>query len=152
MPRFETRRRVPHTARQMFDLVADVEKYPRFLPLCEALRIKRRETVDGKPALITEMDVGYGALHERLTSRVMLDADTLQVLATYVEGPFRHMENRWSFADASDGGSDVIFFIDYEFKSMVLQMLMGGLFDTVFRKFTTAFEQRARDVYDVVGS
>ena len=150
MPKFSTTRRVPFTSRQMFDLVADVEQYPKFLPLCEALIVKKRERAGELETLVAEMTVGYYALRESFTSRVVLDASMLQVHAAsvpeYPSGPFRQVENRWSFAPAP-GGSDVEFFIAYEFKSLVLQMLVGSLFDRVFRRYTQAFEERARVVY-----
>ena len=150
MPRFETRRRVPYSARQMFDLVADVERYPEFLPLCETLRVRSRESKNGHDVLVADMEVGYGAIRERFTSRVALDPARSSILVNYIDGPFKRLENRWNFIDAADGGSDVVFLIDYEFKSIVLQMLMGGLFDTAFRKFTDAFEVRARRIYGQV--
>ena len=150
MPKFETRRRVPHTARQMYDLVADVERYPQFLPLCTGLRVTNRTPrPDGGEVLLAAMAVGYGAIHERFTSRVTLDPSSLRILSTYVDGPFQRMDNRWSFIDVPDapGQSDVVFYIDYEFKSMILKMLMGSMFDLAFRRFTDAFEQRAKAVY-----
>jgi coenzyme Q-binding protein COQ10 len=150
MPSFSTTRRVPFTSRQMFDLVADVERYPEFLPLCEALTVSKRGREGDKSTLICEMVVGYQALRESFTSRVVVDPASLQVLAgsvpEYPSGPFRHVENRWSFADAP-GGCDVQFFISYEFKSLMMQMLVGSLFDRVFRRYTQAFEERAQVVY-----
>jgi len=150
MPKFSTTRRVPFTSRQMFDLVANVEQYPKFLPLCEALIVKKRERAGEVETLVAEMTVGYYALRESFTSRVVLDASTLQVHAAsvpeYPSGPFRQVENRWSFVPA-EGGCDVQFHIAYEFKSHALQMLVGSLFDRVFRRYTQAFEDRARAVY-----
>ena len=150
MPSFSTTRRVPFTPRQMYDLVADVEQYPKFLPLCEALVVKKRERVGETETLICEMTVGYHVIRETFTSRVVLDPSTPQVHAgnvpEYPSGPFRQVENRWSFA-AAPGGCDVQFFIAYEFKSLMLQMLVGSLFDRVFRRYTQAFEERARVVY-----
>ena len=150
MPSFSTTRRVPFTSRQMFDLVADVERYPEFLPLCEALTVKKREREGDKDVLVCEMSVGYQAIRESFTSRVVLDASTLQVHAAsvpeYPSGPFRQVENRWSFVPA-EGGCDVQFHIAYEFKSHALQMLVGSLFDRVFRRYTQAFEDRARAIY-----
>ncbi len=152
MPAFTTTRRVAFTPRQMFDLVADVEQYPKFLPLCEDLRVRKREREADKPAMICEMTVGYHAIRETFTSRVVLDAAALEVRAgsvpEYPSGPFRRVENRWSFAPA-EGGCDVEFHIAYEFKSLMLQMLVGSLFDRVFRRYTQAFEERARVVYGV---
>jgi coenzyme Q-binding protein COQ10 len=150
MPSFSTTRRVPFTARQMFDLVADVEQYPKFLPLCEGLSVLKRESMGDKVVLIAEMTVGYRAIRESFTSRVLLDPGALQVHAgsvpEYPSGPFRQLENRWSFAD-QPGGCDVQFFIAYEFKSLMLQMLVGSLFERVFRRYTQAFEERAQAVY-----
>lgn len=150
MPAFNTTRRVPFTSRQMFDLVADVEQYPKFLPLCEALTVKKRGREGDKAILICEMTVGYHAIRETFTSRVALDRETLQVHAgsvpEYPSGPFRQVENRWSFVQA-EGGCDVQFYISYEFKSLMMQMLVGGLFDRVFRRYTQAFEERAHVVY-----
>jgi coenzyme Q-binding protein COQ10 len=148
MPKFETRHPVNFSARQMYDLVADVEAYPQFLPLCEGLRIKSRGPHGTNGAvLVCDMDVGYGPIRERLTSRVTLDPDGTRIASTYVDGPFHRMDNRWQFHDTTAGCSDVVFFIDYEFRSMMLQMLMGSMFDVAFRRFTTAFEERARKVY-----
>jgi coenzyme Q-binding protein COQ10 len=147
MPKFETRHHVPYSASQMYDLVADVESYPQFLPLCEVLRIRSRTPENGLDVLVCDMEVGYHAIRERFTTHVTLDAATCQILARYIDGPFRRLDNRWRFMDTPSGGSDVLFFIDYEFKSMLLQMLMGGMFDIAFRKFTAAFEERARKVY-----
>jgi coenzyme Q-binding protein COQ10 len=134
----------------MFDLVADVERYPEFLPLCEALTVKKRGRVGDNAAMICEMTVGYHALRESFTSRVVLDVPGLTVHAGSVpehpSGPFRRVENRWSFRPAP-GGCDIEFFIAYEFKSMMLAMLVGSLFDRVFRRYTQAFEERARAVY-----
>lgn len=148
MPSFRITRHVRHSAQQMYDLVADIERYPEFLPLCESLRILRRqEDAGGNPMLVAEMGVGYKAIRERFTTRVGLDRDNLKITAEYIDGPFRHLENRWAFKDASDGGCDIDFFITYEFKSFALGLLMGKMFDRAFRKFTDAFETRANVVY-----
>jgi coenzyme Q-binding protein COQ10 len=159
MPSFRTTRRVCYSARQMFDLVADVEAYPQFLPLCQALRVRRRaESGEGVGTIIAEMEVGYRGIRQAFTSRVTLDRPRLNILVEYVDGPFRHMENRWSFHnlhDADDAssaalvspGSTVEFYISYEFRSRTLGLLMGSMFDTAFRKFADAFEKRADEVY-----
>ncbi len=148
MPSFRITRRVPHTPEQMYDLVADVERYPEFLPLCESLRILRQQDgSDGAPVLIAQMAVGYKAIHERFTTRVTLDRPKLRITAEYIDGPFRHLENRWAFKEAPGGGCEIDFFITYEFKSFALGLLMGKMFDRAFRKFTDAFEARAKIVY-----
>jgi coenzyme Q-binding protein COQ10 len=157
MHTFSTTRRVAFTPGQMFDLVADVEQYPKFLPLCDALVVKKREreAETGIDVLICEMTVGYKAIRETFTSRVRLDRPALLVEAgsvpEYPSGPFRKVANRWSFTEAP-GGCDVNFYIAYEFKSLMLQMLVGGLFDRVFRRYTEAFEGRARAVYGAARS
>jgi len=152
MPKFESRRRVPHSPRQMYDLVADVEKYPQFLPLCEALRVRNRTPSGDVEVLMADMEVGYGAIRERFTSRVTLEPAAMRIGSTYVDGPFKRMDNRWTFLDAPGDPTrcEVVFFIDYEFKSVLLQMLMGSMFDRAFRKFTDAFEKRANAVYGTV--
>ena len=148
MPSFRVTRRVRHTAQQMYDLVADVERYPEFLPLCESLRvIRRQETPEGGQVLVAEMGVGYKAIRERFTTRVTLDPENRRIVAEYIDGPFRHLENRWVFKEAEGAGCTVDFFITYEFKSRTLGMLMGTMFDRAFRKFTDAFEARANRVY-----
>ncbi|MEZ5818477.1 MAG: type II toxin-antitoxin system RatA family toxin [Hyphomicrobiaceae bacterium] len=147
MPSFETTRRIPYSPNEMFDLVADVEQYPRFFPLCEALRVKKRERQGDKEVLVAAMDIGYRAIRETITSRVTLDRRNLTVLVELVDGPFRHLENNWKFVEAADGGTTVRFSMAYELKSMMLQMLVGGLFDQAFRRCVVAFEARAREVY-----
>ncbi|WP_375455528.1 type II toxin-antitoxin system RatA family toxin [uncultured Methylobacterium sp.] len=149
MPSFRITRAVRHAPQQMYDLVADIEHYPEFLPLCESLRILRRQPGEGEgtEVLVAEMGVGYKAIRERFTTRVALDRPNLRIVAEYIDGPFRHLENRWTFKPGRDGGCDVDFFITYEFKSFALGLLMGRMFDRAFRKFTDAFESRADRVY-----
>lgn len=130
----------------MFDLVADVESYPQFVPLCEDLKITKRETHEDRQVLIAHMDVGYKAIRERLTTRVLLEPHRNRILVEYLDGPFRYLENRWSFHETATG-CDVDFYITYEFKSLMLSMLMGSLFDSAFRRFTKAFEERALKIY-----
>ncbi len=148
MPQFRTVRRVRHSPEHMFALVADVEKYPEFLPLCTGLKVRRRSEAEGKSVLLADMSVGYKAIRETFTSRVTLEPSALKVLAEYVDGPFSTMENRWSFKP--DGaGCSVEFFINYEFRSRLLGLLMGSMFDTAFRRFSEAFEKRADKIYGI---
>ena len=148
MPSFSTKRRVPHAAAQMFELVADVEKYPQFVPLCESLRVKSRTSKgEGIDVVVADMTVAYKLIRETFTSRVTLDRPKLQILVEYLSGPFSRMENRWTFRQSGEGACDVEFFIDYEFRSRVLAMLMGAMFDAAFRRFADAFEKRADAVY-----
>jgi coenzyme Q-binding protein COQ10 len=159
MPSFDTSRRVRHSAAQMFDLVADIESYPAFLPLCLGTRVLRRTAAaggDGVELIVAEMRIGYKAIRETFTSRVTLDRSRLLIDVEYVDGPFRRMHNRWSFADedAANGAacSRVDFFIDYEFRNRALALLMGVMFDKAFRRFAQAFEERADQVYGPRGA
>jgi len=149
VPSFRSERRVRHKAGQMFDLVADCERYPEFVPLCTGLRVRnRRLDGQGRETLIADMSVGYKMIRERFTSRVVLDKPRLRVVVEYIDGPFSHMENIWTFRDEPDGARSLVtFFIDYEFRSKTLAVLMGSMFDNAFRKFAQAFEQRADAVY-----
>jgi coenzyme Q-binding protein COQ10 len=147
MPQFHTTRRVQHSAEQMFALVADVERYPEFLPLCTGLRVLRRETRDDKQVLVASMGVGYRMIRETFTTRVTLNKPALSILVEYLSGPFSYLENTWTFRPRDDGGCDVEFYISYEFKSRTLGLLVISVFDTAFRKYTTAFEQRANQLY-----
>ena len=148
MPQFTTTRRVRHAAAQMFDLVADVERYPEFVPLCSSLKVRRRiEEPEGVEILIADMSVSYKVIHERFVSRVTLDRPSLQILVEYLEGPFSHLENRWTFHPKGERVCEIEFFISYEFKSRMLGMLMGSMFDLAFRRFASAFEQRADKIY-----
>ena len=149
MPLFRVERRVRHRAAEMFDLVADVERYPEFVPLCKALKVRaRKQDGDGRETLVADMTVGYKLIRETFTSRVTLDRRHLNVRVEYIDGPFSRLENVWSFKDEAVGeGSRVSFFIDYEFKSGKLGALMGAMFDAAFRKFASAFERRADAIY-----
>lgn len=147
MPSFKTTRRVNHSADKMFALIADVEKYPEFLPLCEALSVRDIRERDGKQMLVADMSVGYKAIRETFTSRVLLNPDESQIDVSYVDGPFKYLDNRWTFTDVDERHSDVHFYIDYEFKSKMLGMVMGSMFDRAFRMFAEAFEKRADEIY-----
>ncbi len=137
----------------MFDLVADVERYPEFVPLCSALRIKQRTpNPDGTEVVIADMTVSFKLVRETFTSRVTLDRAHLKILVEYLQGPFSNLENRWSFEPKSDDACDVGFFLSYEFKSRMLAMLMGSMFDLAFQRFAAAFESRADVVYGKPGA
>ncbi|MHC5230290.1 type II toxin-antitoxin system RatA family toxin [Brucella sp. LJL56] len=148
MPQFTTVRRVHHRADQMFGLVADVEKYPQFLPMCEALSVRSRKERDDKALLIADMTVGYKLIRETFTSQVLLKPEENVIDVKYLDGPFRYLDNRWTFKPVGDGSEcDVEFFIDYEFKSRTLGLLMGTMFDLAFKKFSEAFEKRADQIF-----
>ena len=133
---------VPYTADLMYAVVADVERYPEFLPWVVALRVKSKQSDEGRDILLAEMAVGYRALRERYTSRVTLDpaARTIDVVA--IEGPFHRLENHWRFTPEGNG-THVDFTVTFEFSSRLLQKAAGGAFEKVLLKMTDAFEARA---------
>jgi coenzyme Q-binding protein COQ10 len=143
MPKFETMRRTGHAPDRMFALVADVEKYPQFVPLCEALTVRSRRERDGRTVLVADMTVGYKAIRETFTTQVLLNAAENTIDVKYLDGPFRYLTNEWRFEPHESGVSTVHFFIDYEFKSRILGAVMGAMFDRGFRMFADAFEKRA---------
>jgi coenzyme Q-binding protein COQ10 len=148
MPQFTTKRRVRHSAADMFDLVADVESYPEFVPLCKDLKIRQRSPAgEGVEIVIADMTVSFKLVRESFRSRVTVDRPKLQILVEYLQGPFSHMQNRWTFKPLGENECQIEFFIDYEFRSRTLGLLMGGMFDVAFRRFAAAFEARADKVY-----
>jgi len=152
MPSFQTTQAVSFTAEQMFDLVANIEAYPEFLPLCEALWIRERRTdASGHTQLIADMTCGYKAIREKFTSRVTLKPEKFEIQVEYVDAAFSHLHNLWRFEPApasyAPGGSATHFHIDYAFKSPMLGMLVGAMFDRAFRRFLVAFEERAGEIY-----
>jgi len=148
MPQFSTKHALQHAATEMFDLVADVESYPEFVPLCRALKVRRRQPLpNGNELLVAQMTVAYKFISETFTSRVTLDRTNLQIRVEYLDGPFSQLENRWSFRPTGEETCEVEFFISYEFKSRTLAVLMGSMFEMAFRRFATAFEKRADLVY-----
>jgi coenzyme Q-binding protein COQ10 len=147
MPSFRSQRRVPFTPQEMFDVVADVARYPEFLPLCESLEIESSKAVGDGTVIVATMGVGYKSIREAFTTRVTLAPADLTILAENIAGPFRHLENRWRFS-ARQGGAEIDFVIDYEFRSTVLKLLMGAVFDKAVRQYTEAFEARAHAIYD----
>ncbi|HEX4615741.1 MAG TPA: type II toxin-antitoxin system RatA family toxin [Stellaceae bacterium] len=143
MPTHAEERVLPYTPEQLFDLVADIERYPEFLPWCVGARIKER-----RPDLVVaDLIIGFRMFRERFTSRVSLRPPT-QIDVTYAEGPFRYLNNHWTFTPVA-GGSRVGFFVDFEFKSRLLQRLIEVLFSEAVRRMVGAFEKRARDLYGV---
>src|SRR4051794_8731718 len=152
MPKFNSRRRVNHSAPQMFDLVADVERYPEFVPLCSSLTVRQRTPgPNGTEVVVCDMTVSFKLVRESFTSRVTLDRPNLKILVEYLQGPFSNLENRWSFEPKSEDSCEVGFYLSYEFKSRMLGILMGTMFDTAFRRFAAAFEKRADLIYGTLG-
>lgn len=136
------RRHLPYTQKQLFDLVADVAHYPEFLPWCVASRIR---TQTGNE-MVADLMIGFKMVRERFTSRVVLHApDRIDV--TYTEGPFKYLDNHWVFEPAEDGGTIIDFYVDFEFRSKMLQALIGALFNEAVSLMVAAFEKRARQLY-----
>lgn len=140
-------RTVPYTADLMFEVVADVERYPEFLPWCVALRVLSREQVKNREVLTAEMAVGYGALREKYTSRVILDRGAKTIDVTQTSGPFKQLENHWRFTSVAEG-CQVDFALAYEFRNRVLNAVAGAAFGRVYVKMADAFEARAKQLSD----
>lgn len=135
----------------MYALVADVEKYPEFLPLCTGLIVLSRRPEGGGEELTARMSVGYKSIAESFTTSVVTTPSDWRIDVSYLDGPFKRLVNRWRFIDDTSG-SVVDFFIDYEFRSKLLGALMGSVFDQAFRRFTQAFEDRAAKIYGNAGT
>ena len=149
MPSFNKLHEVNHCAADMFKLVADIEQYPQFVPMCENLIIRSRRQIGERERILADMSVAYKFIRESFTSQVTLNEPELQLNVEYIDGPFKYLENKWAFKDTSPTTSEIDFAIDYEFKSKALGLLMGSMFELVFSKFTRAFEQRADNIYGV---
>ena len=141
MPTHAERKVLPYSPEQMFDLVADVGKYPEFLPWCAGARVRSHTDV----LLVADLTIGFGPFRESFTSRVDLDRPR-QVQVKYENGPFRYLNNQWTF-EANPKGCEVKFFVDFEFKSRILQAAIGVVFNEAVRLMVNAFLKRARDVY-----
>ena len=136
-------RSLPHSSEQLFGLVADVEKYPEFLPWCVGARIRSRES----DLLVADLMIGFNGLNEQFTTQVKLDRVAMKIDVIYQDGPFKYLNNRWLFMSKNAGACDLDFFIDFEFKSRLLQALMGPLFGEAVRRMVGAFESRALHLY-----
>ena len=141
MPTHAEERVLPYTPEQLFALVADIERYPEFLPWCVAARIRERRA----DLIVADLVIGFKMFRERFTSRVALDPPGY-IDVTYAEGPFRHLNNHWVF-DRVAGGCRIDFFVDFEFKSRLMQKVIEVLFSEAVRRMVGAFEKRARDLY-----
>ena len=142
MPGIRETRRLPYSCEQMFDLVADVANYPKFLPWVVATRVRS----DGETEMVADMLVGFKAIREKFTSRVVKNRpEHLEVF--YVDGPLKDLDNNWNFRCLPDGGCEIDFCVDFTFRSSVFEALAGQYFDRAFRKMVEAFEKRADELY-----
>lgn len=147
MPRHSETRHLPYTPEQLFDLVADVQNYDKFLPWVVAVRVRsstEQETV-------ADLVVGFNAFKERFTSRVEKHRPD-RILVDYVEGPLKFLHNEWRFERAADNGTNLFFSVDFAFKSRIFETLAGSMFDRALRRMTAAFEQRAAALYGISSS
>lgn len=146
MPTHSETRTLPYTARQMYDMVADVESYPEFLPWCAAARIRGRRADGGAEVVDADLVISFKVFRETFGSRVTLWPAEMRIDTAYLDGPFRHMESTWRFADA-DGGCEVRFFVDFEFRNRILQSVIGVVFNDAMQRIVRAFERRAAQLY-----
>lgn len=142
MPHIAEKRRLPWSPEQMFDLVADVRRYPEFLPWVVATRIRS----ENESEMIADMLVGFSALKEKFTSRVRFDRPR-GIVVEYLDGPLRKLENNWAFAPDGEGGCIVDFQVDFAFRNVIFEKLAGQYLDSAFRKMVAAFETRAEKLY-----
>lgn len=142
-----TQTEVAHSAQEMFNLVADVERYPEFLPWCVALRVVERELHEGSGKLLADMVVAYRVFREQFRSEVLLDAAGKRIDVYYVDGPFERLHNNWRFEDKADGSSFVHFHIEFEFRNLILQTAARAVFERAFAKMSDAFIKRAGEIY-----
>ena len=138
---------MPYAADRLFDLVADVASYPKFLPWCSDAEVISREAKDGREVMLADLTISFKVHKERFRSEVTLDRAARTIGTRYIDGPFKHMVSEWRFEPASESATDVGFFIDFQFKSRALQMLIGLLFEEAVKRIVSAFESRARALY-----
>lgn len=144
MPRHTEQRRLPYRPEDMFELVADVRRYPEFLPWCRAARI-RTET---ETLLVADLVIGFKGITERFTSRVTLDRPSLTIRTAYEDGPFKYLDNHWKFIENHEmPGCIVDFYVDFEFRNRLLQRMIGLVFTEAVKRMVSAFEARAEQLY-----
>lgn len=146
MPTHSETRTLPYTARQMYDLVADVANYPKFLPWTAAARIKSTEDKGDHTVMDADLVISFKVFRERFTSRVVLWPELMKIDTEYLDGPFKYMKSNWAFRDV-DGGCEVSFFVDFEFRNAVLQKIIGVVFNEAMQRVVKAFEKRANTLY-----
>ncbi len=147
MPSHHERRELPHSAAQMYDLVADVRRYPEFLPWVSAVRVRQ----DQEHEMLADMIVGFKSLRETFSSRV-LKIPKSSIVVDYLDGPMKHLHNQWIFEDLPGGGSSIDFTVDFSFRNAIFEALAGQFFDSALRKMTGAFIARADNLYAAGGA
>ena len=147
MPTHAEKRRMPYSAQEMYDLIADVPAYPEFLPWCSGARIRARREDGMAQVLDADLVISFKVFRERFGSRVTLRPDQSTIDVEYLDGPFKYLKNHWHFIPVSDTECEVDFFVDFEFKSKTLQAIIGVVFNEAMRRIVRAFEQRAEALY-----
>ena len=147
MPTHSETRHVPYTAEQMYALVADVARYPEFLPWTAAARIRSVTELGDRQVMLADLVISFKVFREKFGSRVTLWPDDKKIDTEYLDGPFKHMVSKWAFADAEGGGSTVDFHVDFEFRSRILQTTATLFFNDAMQRIVRAFERRADALY-----
>lgn len=147
MPRHSETKSLPYTAVQMYDLVADVARYPEFLPWTAAARIRSRSPVEGGEVMEADLVISFKVFRERFGSRVTLLPGAQRILTEYIDGPFKHLKSVWAFRDLPEGGCEVSFDVDFEFKNAILAGIIGLVFNEAMTRVVRAFETRAAKLY-----
>ncbi|MFK7943067.1 MAG: type II toxin-antitoxin system RatA family toxin [Paracoccaceae bacterium] len=147
MPTHAENRRMPYSADQMYALIADVEKYPEFLPWCAGCRVRARRPDGTGEILDADLIISFKVFREKFGSRVTLNPEDRQIRVEYLDGPFKFLHNHWTFVPVSDTECDVDFFVDFEFRSRTLQAVIGVVFNEAMRMIVRAFEKRAAVLY-----
>lgn len=148
MPHHNDSRIVPYSASQMYDLVADVESYPKFLPWNSAARIRSRTPgPDGSEVIEADLVISFKVFRERFGSRVTLWPEQKKIDTEYLDGPFKYLHSGWTFEDLPEGGCKVDFFVDFEFRNAILGKVIGVVFGEAMHRIVRAFEERAKALY-----
>ncbi len=146
MPTHSETKMLPYTARQMYDLVADVAKYPKFLPWCAAARVNRTTRQPDRVVLEADLVISFKVFREKFASRATLMPVERRIEIDYLDGPFKHMRSAWAFRDV-EGGCEVDFHVDFEFRNALLQSVIGLVFNDAMLRIVRAFERRAAELY-----
>jgi coenzyme Q-binding protein COQ10 len=147
MPTHHETKVLPYSAGQMYDLVADVARYPEFLPWTAAARINARRLIPEGEVMEADLVISFKVFREKFASRVTLLPARMRIETEYLDGPFRHMKSYWQFRDRATGGCEVEFFVDFEFRNAILQKIIGVVFNEAMLRVVRAFERRALELY-----
>jgi coenzyme Q-binding protein COQ10 len=151
MPTHHETKRLPYSAQQMYDLVADVGSYPKFLPWNAAARIRSRTPFAEGEVMEADLVISFKVFRERFGSRVTLRPALRKIDTEYIDGPFKYMKSTWGFTDVP-GGCEVDFFVDFEFRNAILQGIIGMVFNDAMQRIVRAFERRAAELYGPAAS